>query len=252
MLIGVDEAGRGPIIGPLIIGAAAVEDESFLKDIKVRDSKAYTPRLRERTFEKLVGNIVFSHICYSSEDVDEAVKSSNLNWLEVKGFSQAILGIYHKLRPRFNGFWDFIGKSRIFLDSCDVKEERFGKNVAQALIDNCMKEGILKNCLNDEITELTEHVQGIIVSKHKADDIFPVVSAASVIAKSFREREVESIKKELGANFGSGYPSDARTRKYLERYYKKNRKFPKHTRLSWKTTNKIISKVSTSPLDRYF
>ena len=56
----------------------------------------------------------------------------------------------------------------------------------------------------------------ILVVEHKADVHFPEVSAASIIAKCIREEEVEKIKKKYNIEFGSGYPSDPRTQKFLE------------------------------------
>jgi len=73
---------------------------------------------------------------------------------------------------------------------------------------------------------------------HKADAKIPVVAAASIIAKETREMEIEKIKDEIG-DFGSGYPSDKRTIKFLESFYADNGKWPKGTRKSWKTLERI-------------
>ena len=73
---------------------------------------------------------------------------------------------------------------------------------------------------------------------HKADAKIDVVAAASIIAKETREREVEKIKGEIG-DFGSGYPSDKKTIKFLKSFYADNGKWPNGTRKSWKTLERI-------------
>jgi len=77
-----------------------------------------------------------------------------------------------------------------------------------------------------------------VEAAHKADELYPIVSAASIIAKVERDSEIEKLKKSFG-DFGSGYASDERTIKFLNEYLRKYKKFPPFVRKSWKTLNRI-------------
>jgi ribonuclease HII len=76
------------------------------------------------------------------------------------------------------------------------------------------------------------------VSEHKADRNFAVVSAASIIAKVERDREIAELAKTLGF-FGSGYPSDPRTVKFLEKCCQDLEEYPEYVRKSWRPARKI-------------
>ena len=103
------------------------------------------------------------------------------------------------------------------MDAADVNEQRFGR--------------LIKNSLtNENDTD--------VIAMHKADVKIDVVAAASIIAKETREREIKKIKDEIG-DFGSGYPSDERTIKFLKSFYSDNGKWPTGTRKSWKTLERI-------------
>ena len=243
MIIGIDEAGRGPILGPMVIAAVAVEDDAYLREIGIRDSKSYTPDSRERTFSLLEENTIYSVEIIRAEEIDTKRKVMTLNDIEVQAFGHALGKLYHKFSPRFGDIFEMMLDSITYLDSCDVNEKRFAVNVADTLI----KASGIENGARDGKEMISR-----IVSRHKADAKYPVVSAASVVAKTFREKEVRKIKEELGADFGSGYPSDTRTRTYLEDYYREHRDFPPHTRLSWDTVNGIKKKVSATTLRDFF
>ena len=94
-----------------------------------------------------------------------------------------------------------------------------------------------------------------IISKHKADDIYPVVSAASILAKTRRDEEVQKIadelEKKLNLPLGSGYPADTITQKFLRQWVKIYGKLPPHTRHSWKTAINILKENSTKKLDEF-
>jgi len=105
----------------------------------------------------------------------------------------------------------------IYIDAADVIEDRF-KTSIQALLNYSPKK---------------------IISKHKADDLYPIVSASSIIAKDMRDRLIEELKKDYG-DFGSGYPSDVRSTTFLREWVRKNKKAPPIARKSWETTKKII------------
>ena len=87
-----------------------------------------------------------------------------------------------------------------------------------------------------------------LVLEHKADLNYPVVSAASILAKVTRDAEIEKIKKEIGVDFGSGYMSDPRTSEFLKKNYKK---YPEIFRKSWAPYQKIIGAKSQKNLSDF-
>ncbi|MDP7264610.1 MAG: ribonuclease HII, partial [Candidatus Thermoplasmatota archaeon] len=236
-------AGRGPAIGPLLVGAVAVDNDDFLKKIEVKDSKRYSNSSREAVFRQLKDKVCFSVEMITAENIDIKRKSLTLNRIEVNAFAAVLHRLFKKLSYRFDDLSHMISNSMIYVDSCDVNEERFARDLAGELAGYCGKSGTQANMDNNIFSH--------IVSKHKADVKFPVVSAASVVAKTFREREIEKIKHKLGEDFGSGYPSDQRSRQYLEDYFRKNRTFPQYVRHSWDTLNKIKKKVCTTSLEDF-
>ncbi len=87
-----------------------------------------------------------------------------------------------------------------------------------------------------------------MICEHKADVNYPVVSAASIIAKTVRDSIIAEIQEEFGVPIGSGYPHDEITRKFLEKWIRKNGDFPPHTRRSWRTAKEIYSLSKLSKL----
>jgi ribonuclease HII len=189
MQIGVDEAGRGSVIGPLVVCALMVggEDRGILSSIGADDSKKLSKTSRERIFKE-IGSISESRgwgvglvIC-SSERVDEGMVRSNLNYLESELFGEAI---NLAVKPNRD--------STILLDACDVDADRFSRTIAKILGPKW------EGCK--------------IVSEHGMDSKDVIVGAASIIAKYVRDREIGEISESLGFDVGSGYPSDPSTRK---------------------------------------
>src|SRR5207245_6455993 len=111
-----------------------------------------------------------------------------------------------------------------YVDSSDARTERFKNNIL--------------DCLS-----FTPR----IVSEHKADINYPVVSAASIMAKVHRDSRIEEIKKEYG-EIGSGYAHDPITVRFLSEYYLANRDFPPIVRRSWKTLRNLVREISQSTL----
>ena len=103
--------------------------------------------------------------------------------------------------------------STCFIDSMDIKPER----------------------LTIELE--TMHPDVKVVAEHKADDRYPIVSAASIIAKVERDRAIQKIKKKY-KDIGSGYPSDPKTIKFLKTIPPGD--LPDFIRRSWATVERII------------
>jgi len=119
----------------------------------------------------------------------------------------------------------------LYLDASDVKAERFGRTVS----------GLLRKGEADGKEGLPVGIP--IISEHRADSAYSCVSAASVVAKVIRDAEMEKIRKELGMtmeSMGSGYPSDNRTRGFLENWIKEKGDAPPHARRSWKTVKTLL------------
>lgn len=209
MVAGVDDAGRGCVIGPLVIAGVLIKEEDLPKLIQlgVRDSKLLSPHRREFLAAEIKKTVAkYSLAKLSPGEIDEVVlkgrKLRKLNWLE----AQTMAKVIEALKPDV-----------AYVDASDVLEERF-------------KQDIL-DCLPFKIR---------IVSEHKADRNYPVVSAASIIAKVERDREIADLAKTYG-DFGSGYPSDPRTVEFLEDCLRKSCDYPDFVRRSWKTAKRTKS-----------
>ncbi len=192
---GVDEAGRGPVIGPLVLCGVAIDDESKLMELGVRDSKRLTPKRREELAKEIRRIARVEVVEIQAEEIDSLRAAMSLNEIEARGFATII---------------DRLDPDHAYIDAADTDAERFGHMVQ---------------------THLSSPVN--VVSRHKADDTYPVVSAASIIAKVERDRRVREIEQELGQPIGSGYCTDETTMNFLESWVARNGKLPPHTRKSW-------------------
>ena len=181
MIIGIDEAGRGCIIGPMVICAAAINplDEYKLKELGVKDSKKLTARQREGLYGKVGRLCKYTTVKITAEEINSLMERHNLNEIEAMKVALAIdqLGLHN---------------ATAYVDSPDNVPAKFGKR-----IETYMK-GRVK-----------------LVCENKADDTYVIVGAASIIAKVTRDREIERIKKETGLDFNSGYTSDPMTQKFV-------------------------------------
>ena len=206
VICGIDEAGRGPVLGPMVIcGVCFFEAElKLLVDIGVKDSKKLSPKKRTE-LAKIIKDkcISYKTIVVTAQEIDAREKNRiTLNRLEEIKMAE----IVEALKPDI-----------IYIDAADVNEARFGKSIQKLLKYSPTK----------------------IISKHKADDLYPIVSASSIIAKDTRDSIIEELKKNYG-DFGSGYTSDVRSTTFLREWIRKNKKAPPIARKSWETTKKII------------
>ncbi len=214
---GVDDAGRGPVIGPLVIAGVLVDENSVeaLRTLGVKDSKQLSSAARARLAEEIPTIVERYHVeeldpAMLDQVVNRAPKFQRLNLLEAKTMARVI----EKLRPDV-----------AYVDSSDTKTERFRNNIL------------------DELKSRPK-----IISEHHADVTYPVVSAASILAKVRRDSRVEEMRNEFG-DFGSGYATDPKTRKFLKDYYRANKGFPPIARRSWKTLRKIMVEVTQTRLE---
>jgi ribonuclease HII len=86
-----------------------------------------------------------------------------------------------------------------------------------------------------------------IVAENKADSNYVVVGAASILAKVKRDEEIEKLCEKFG-DFGSGYPADPKTQKFLAEYVEKNKKLPPFSRIFWSTCTKALDQIGTKQM----
>ncbi|MBS3150293.1 ribonuclease HII [Candidatus Woesearchaeota archaeon] len=215
LVCGIDEAGRGPVIGPLVIAGVAVNKDGLnkLKEIGVKDSKLL-PHSKRIELSGKIKEIAESYeiLIVEPKEIDDAVDGNNelnLNWLE--GIKSA--EIINKLNPE-----------KVILDCPSPNTGKY-------------KEFVRKYINNRKIE---------IIAEHKADVNFSVVSAASILAKVVREDEMDKLKKKYG-NIGPGYTSNEITQKFIKENFDKH---PEIFRKSWSTfKNAKITKEQKSLSD---
>lgn len=242
MFLGVDEAGRGPALGPLVVAGITTLEQVDLIELGVRDSKMLTREKRERIYEQISKEHYHCILSVPAPSIDKARGRFTMNQLEVACFASIIASIHRgevALHPHLPDGVDMVLEGhrveidRVLLDAADVNEERFGDDVL-------------------EETHRLEDIGGIgFLSKHKADREFPVVGAASILAKVSRDRQIESISSKIGENIGSGYPSDPNTVAFLKKYVEENGDLPPFARRSWETCRKLLSQKNQSSLSDF-
>ncbi len=215
MICGIDEAGRGPVLGPMVIAGIKVNDDGDLIELGVKDSKRLSASRREDLEQKIKERCEFIIKTVSAEEIDSLRKTMSLNELEADMFSSII----HELCSK---------SDMCYIDSASVDENKFKEMIAEEL-----------------------HRPPEIVSEHGADDEYPVVSAASILAKVERDRSVKEISEELGTDIGSGYPSDPKTREFLESWISDEGSFPPSTRESWETARELMDRSKIRSLDDF-
>ncbi|NLI61982.1 MAG: ribonuclease HII [Methanosarcinaceae archaeon] len=219
MQVGIDEAGKGPVIGPLCVAGVCIDDdaERRLRILGVDDSKKLSAKKREQLsyqIKKYVNEYTILEVCASQ--IDELRKIMTMNDIMVMCFAKVLQNISS----------DF---NYVYMDAADVYESRFAIKVRQEYLKN----------LNEKIEN--ENFSKINFSaKHRADSLNIAVSAASIIAKVRRDEIIEEIKVKENVDFGSGYPSDPKTKSFLSDWAKEHNEFPDFVRKSWKTASNII------------
>ena len=214
-IAGVDEAGRGCAIGPLVVAGAVFSEESLqiLHDMGVRDSKMLSAKKREALkpeIENLASGIRYFELSPRSIDhvVNRGVIYRKLNYLEAMAMANIIR---------------VLGPDIAYVDPADVNIERYTQDILRVL-----------------------PVKPEIVCESKADIKYPSVSAASILAKTRRDSRIADLKEEYG-DFGSGYSSDRRTQKYIEEYFSTKDECPDFMRASWAT----VRRARKSSLDKW-
>ncbi len=216
-LAGVDEAGRGPVLGPLVIAGVVLHQDDLpqLVENGLADSKLVPKEKREQLYQTIVAKAVdYKVIIIEASDIDkQRACAINLNKIEMNSFVEILLLMKQ---------W-----SKAYVDACDRNAQRF------------------------QLT-LQNRVNTNIVAEHFADQTYPIVSAASIIAKVIRDREIEKYHNEYGVDFGSGYPHDKKTNQFLNEYISQYGKLPLVARKSWVTSKRVVEMYQQTNLDEFF
>jgi ribonuclease HII len=212
-IVGVDDAGRGSIIGPLVIAGVLLNEEDLpkLKDLGVKDSKVLSPSRREKLAVEIRKMALRYHVIkLQPAEIDEVVETKRklhkLNRLE----AQTMAKVIEILKPDI-----------AYVDASDVLADRFKYHILE--------------CLPFTVQ---------IISEHKADATYPIVSAASIIAKVERDKAIVELTDRYG-KMGCGYPTDPQTLEFLENWMKKHSEYPEFVRKSWKPAKRLREQVET-------
>jgi ribonuclease HII len=198
-LVGIDEAGRGSVLGPLVVCGVAVEEDrlKYLERLKLKDSKKISPK-RRVVLSRKIKKIAECHpVHISAADID-LLRSKDVNLNEIEKI--AMRKIIGDSKPDVS-----------FIDCIDVKPERF----------------------TEEIEKFQDNLR--VIAEHRADDKYVIVSAASIVAKVERDMEIHKIRKEY-TDIGSGYPSDPKTISFLKNTPYND--LPDFVRRSWSTVER--------------
>lgn len=206
LTIGVDEAGRGPILGDLVIGLVVLDKkkEKILSEYGVRDSKELTPVRRKSLVKHIIDN---SLIIATGYIPPLTVDKHRLNKLVASNMSHLINMVLTIL-------------DKVVTSKCNV----------EIYVDEVKGfEQVIKRSIGKYV-----NLDIVLKMEQGADKKYVVVSAASIIAKFYRDENLYSAKKLYG-EFGSGYPTDKRTRDWIRDYYSTYREPPPIVRRSWNT-----------------
>ena len=208
MAVGLDEAGRGAVLGPLVIGAVWAHDEQIqqMKELGVRDSKKLTRRKRSELALEIDKLVKWKCKVITADMINTEMETKNLNQIEHDAMIEVIRS-----------------------------EEIFGTLIVDAV-------GNIKKLRDKLKKELEIKDQEKVIVEYRAER-YTVVAAASIMAKVTRDCYMEKLIDEKDQSC-SGYPSDKKTRKFLKDYYNKMGKFPDFSRKKWKTLELILNEIN--------
>lgn len=213
MICGVDEAGKGAVLGPLVVAAVAAESHAACEGLGFADSKTLAPLRREALYKVICATFQVSVIFIEATEIDRRRKRETMN--EIVAGAHA--GVIAALLPL----------EKAICDACDVDEERYAATVGAHLHHACP-----------------------VDAHHHADQNLPLVGAASIVAKVCRDREIRKYQTDYG-NIGSGYPSDSVTISFLENYLAAADAPPAIARCSWKTVEAMVARRQQATFSDY-
>jgi len=208
MRLGVDEAGKGPVLGSMFAAAVRADPETLPED--VGDSKGIPPERREQlaaAIHEAADAVALAEISVERIDSEE----TDMNELTVAAHAEALSQVAED-------------GDEGYVDAGDTNAVRFEGNVAEQV---------------GTTVELR--------AEHGADETYPIVGAASIVAKEAREAHVARLAAEYGP-VGSGYPSDPDTREFLREYVLEHDVLPDCARRSWQTSQDALAAAEQSSL----
>ena len=203
LICGVEEAGRGPVIGPLVMAAVVIDkaDETKLVSLGVKDSKLLSPKQRVDLYKQIIKIAkAYEIVIIDAAEIDGREENNlNLNELEAVKSAELI---------------NLLKAEEVYVD--------------------CPSNNIMayKNFLKKHLVKKIK-----IIAEHKADLNYPVVAAASILAKVTRDKEITKLKQKLGIDFGSGYPADPKTKDFLAKNWNKHKGLFRESWATWKAHN---------------
>lgn len=222
-IAGVDEAGRGPVLGPLVMSIVAIQkkDKSLLQKLGVKDSKVVKKDKRKKLARIIQTNFTHQTIKVSPEKIDQALRSptSSLNILEAKTTAKLIEQLAKK-----------VPLEKVMIDLPTKNKEEYIITI-QSFLPSTLQSLILE-------------------AEFKADENYVQVSAASLLAKVARDTSLVASQKKLEFPIGSGYPSDPLTIKALKHHL--DELFQTSlVRKEWKTIKILLEKKQQSSLNDF-
>lgn len=216
-ILGIDEAGRGALLGELVICGILADEGKIQKliELKVKDSKLLSPKQRLELAPKIKTEIdSFEIVRIGPKEIDKSRRTgTNLNELEVQKMASVI-----------NNFNPDVA----YIDAVDSSIKTFKRRLSNYL-----------------------SVDSKIIAEHYADEIYPIVSAASILAKVERDASIEALQQLYGEDIGSGYPTDPVTKTFLSNFLKEHKKLPKIVRETWSTVSQELGKKKQKSLEEY-
>lgn len=206
LIAGLDEAGRGPVIGPMVIAGVSMREgsERELLRVGVKDSKKLSAKRRNEILPKIMERVENYHIeVVEAEFIDRSRGEMNLNQIEADTMAKII-----------DRLWPDVAQ----IGSVDVNPERFRAAISRRAL-----------------------AKSEIVSVHHAEDKFPAVAAASILAKTTRDRIIDELRYRWG-DFGSGYPSDPKTKQYILDAVVSG-ELPPIVRRTWITVSEVVQRT---------
>jgi ribonuclease H2 subunit A len=225
IVIGIDEAGRGPVLGPLIYAAAfwpVSEDENIKRMCDFDDSK----KLKEGEREKLL---------------DQILEHPSIGWVIDELTAEKISEDMLRAHPISLNTISYDAVIRILATIRDPPKEENPPQVTDVFIDTVGDPEFYKSRL---VNALGKDYGKFTIEK-KADATYKVVSAASIVAKVTRDALLRNWQwkeptVQLDTKFGSGYPSDPSCVRWLENAQHKVFGFPNIVRFSWSTSRDLL------------
>ncbi|PAU82730.1 ribonuclease HII [Halorubrum salipaludis] len=247
MYLGVDEAGKGPVLGPMVAAAVLADPADLPADAD--DSKRIAPSRREaidaavREADGVAVGVAF----VDPAEIDRP--DTDMNTLTVRGQARAVRGaldagvVAGLVDPDdTDDSDDPADPVRVVADAGDTSEARFARRLGEFVADG--------DTAGDDAPD---HPAVDVSAAHGADEDDPVVGAASVVAKVARDERMAAIDADYPAYdaIGSGYPSDPATRDFLRAYVDDHGEVPDCARRSWATCDDVLAAAEQSGLDEF-